>query len=117
MRINSNRRNFQSIFRFDDIIRRYINVIAGWFNGHTHKDELRVIYDPTINGGTPVLTGFVAPSVTTYQDINLGYRIYYVDSKRSNATFRVADYDTYFLNLTDGEYSMMDPQHSTPLKK
>lgn len=87
--------------KFDEIVHRYINVIVGWFNGHTHKDEMRVIYDPTINGGTPVLTGFVAPSVTTYSDTNMAYRVYYVDSKRENATFRVADYDTYYMNVTD----------------
>ena len=99
----STRRCFLLYFRYDEIISRYINVIVGWFNGHTHKDELRVVYDPTINGGTPVLTGFVAPSVTTYSDINMAYRVYYVDSKRENATFRVADYDTFYLNVSQGE--------------
>merc|ERR1719230_2293846 len=89
--------------QFDQIIRRYINVIAGWFNGHTHKDEIRLFYDPTVDNGAPVLTGFVAPSVTTYSDANMAYRVYYVDSKRENATFRPVDYDTFFFNITNAK--------------
>ena len=62
--------------RFDQIIHRYINVIVGWFNGHTHKDELRLFYDPSLSetSPVPVLTGYVAPSVTTYSDTNMAYR-------------------------------------------
>ena len=83
-----------------------MSTITGWFNGHTHTDGLTVYYDDTIKEGvnTPVLTAFTAPSVTTYSNANMGYRIYYVDSKREDATFFVADYTTYYLNVTKGNY-------------
>ncbi|XP_075246280.1 sphingomyelin phosphodiesterase-like [Convolutriloba macropyga] len=87
---------------YDKIMQRYVSTITGWFNGHTHTDGLTVYYDDTIKEGvnTPVLTAFTAPSVTTYSNANMGYRIYYVDSKREDATFFVADYTTYYLNVT-----------------
>ncbi|XP_063717932.1 sphingomyelin phosphodiesterase-like [Symsagittifera roscoffensis] len=86
----------------DKIMQRYVNTIRGWFNGHTHTDDLTVYYDnsSTEAAPTPVLTAFTAPSVTTYSNSNMGYRVYYVDSKRENATFFVADHTTYYLNVT-----------------
>lgn len=58
---------------------RYESTITAQFFGHTHKDEFEVFYDRS--GPKPRATNiaYVGPSVTTYDGVNPGYRIYTVD--------------------------------------
>lgn len=50
---------------------RYESTITGQFFGHTHKDEFEMFYDE-IDKTRPLGVAFVAPSVTTYVDLNPG---------------------------------------------
>lgn len=50
---------------------RYESTIAGQFFGHTHLDEFQMFYDEaTMN--RPLGVAFIAPSITTYVDLNPG---------------------------------------------
>jgi len=59
------------------IINRFAHIITAQFNGHTHNDELQLIYSKdkinnvAWNGG----------SATTYQNLNSNYKLYTIDSK------------------------------------
>ena len=66
---------------FNKIINRFESTVAAQFYGHTHKEEYKIFYDDL---GRPVNVGFVAGSLTTYSDINPGYRIYTVDARRDS---------------------------------
>ncbi|CAD5118656.1 DgyrCDS7344 [Dimorphilus gyrociliatus] len=46
-------------------------------------------------------TAYVSPSVTTYPNLNPGYRVYTVDGVRINSTFHVLDHETYYLDLDE----------------
>ncbi|XP_059155897.1 sphingomyelin phosphodiesterase-like [Physella acuta] len=81
------------------IVSRYRNTIAGQFFGHTHFDSFTVYYDvETLK--VPVGVAYVAPSVTPYSDLNMGYRIYTIDGDYQNSSFQVLDHQTHYLNLT-----------------
>lgn len=50
---------------------RFEGTIAGQFFGHTHVDEFEMFYDEeTLT--RPVSIAFIAPSVTTYINLNPG---------------------------------------------
>jgi len=80
------------------IIVRYANTITGQFFGHTHYDHFELFYDP--QSKKPVSVGYISPSVTTYSQLNPGYRVYTVDGVHPNSTWTVLDHETSFLNLT-----------------
>ncbi|CAL1539136.1 unnamed protein product [Lymnaea stagnalis] len=81
------------------IVSRYQNTIAGQFFGHTHFDSFSVFYDvETLQ--TPVGVAYVAPSVTPFSNLNMGYRFYTVDGYYKNSSFQVVDHETFYLNLT-----------------
>lgn len=50
---------------------RYESTITGQFFGHTHMDEFEMFYDET-DKTRPLGVAFIAPSVTTYIDLNPG---------------------------------------------
>lgn len=50
---------------------RYESTITGQFFGHTHMDEFEMFFDET-DKTRPVGVAFIAPSVTTYVDLNPG---------------------------------------------
>lgn len=82
------------------IIDRFNNTIRGTFFGHTHADELGVFY--TNNGtvqtaDTATSMAYIMPSVTTYTDLNAGFRYYLVDPE----TFDVIDSLTYYANVSN----------------
>nr|XP_061801179.1 sphingomyelin phosphodiesterase-like [Nerophis lumbriciformis] len=82
------------------IVNRYESTITGQFFGHTHYDEFQMFYD----GETltrPLGVAFIAPSVTTYINLNPGYRVYYVDGNYQGSSRLVVDHETYILNLTE----------------
>jgi sphingomyelin phosphodiesterase len=90
---------------FNMIVQRFENTIQGQFYGHTHADEFEVFYDVEENSkrvkwrrrlrggkksfkftGRPVGVAYLGPSVTTYENHNPAYRIYYVDGDHDNTT-------------------------------
>lgn len=81
------------------IVNRYQNTITGQFFGHTHTDEFEVFYD-TATFKTPVDVAFIAPSVTTFSGLNMGYRFYTVDGVYNGSSYEVLDHETYYANLT-----------------
>jgi hypothetical protein len=115
--------------RYYQIVDRFNNTIRATFFGHTHSDELGVFY---INNGTvktaqtAANVAYIMPSVTTYTNLNAGFRYYLVDPD----TFDVLDSVIYYANVSntnqwekDGdvtwqfEYSARqtyDPSHKLP---
>uniref|UniRef100_A0A8C2PLW0 Sphingomyelin phosphodiesterase n=1 Tax=Cyprinus carpio TaxID=7962 RepID=A0A8C2PLW0_CYPCA len=81
------------------IVNRYESTITGQFFGHTHVDEFQMFYDEdTLT--RPLSVAFIAPSVTTYVNLNPGYRVYYVDGNYPGSSWMVLDHETFILNLT-----------------
>ncbi|XP_062983832.1 sphingomyelin phosphodiesterase [Elgaria multicarinata webbii] len=81
------------------IINRFEGTVAGQFFGHTHLDEYEMFYDEeTLT--RPVGIAFVAPSVTTYYNLNPGYRVYHLDGIYPGSSYLVLDHETFILNLT-----------------
>ncbi|XP_037543311.1 sphingomyelin phosphodiesterase [Nematolebias whitei] len=86
------------------IVNRYESTVAGQFFGHTHLDEFQMFYDEeTIT--RPLGVAFIAPSVTTFVNLNPGYRVYYVDGNYQGSSRLVLDHETYILNLTEANHS------------
>lgn len=50
---------------------RYESTVTGQFFGHTHLDEFEMFYDEK-DKTRPLGVAFIAPSVTTYIDLNPG---------------------------------------------
>ncbi|XP_068199242.1 cyclic GMP-AMP phosphodiesterase SMPDL3A [Antennarius striatus] len=82
------------------ICRKYSQVIAGHFYGHTHRDSVMVLLDHQQN---PVNSIFVSPAVTpirnfveTYSN-NPAFRMYLFNSE----DFGLLDIWQYYLNLTE----------------
>uniref|UniRef100_A0A3B1IIZ6 Sphingomyelin phosphodiesterase 1 n=1 Tax=Astyanax mexicanus TaxID=7994 RepID=A0A3B1IIZ6_ASTMX len=94
---------------------RYESTITGQFFGHTHVDQFQMFYDQETMT-RPVGVAYIAPSVTTYINLNPGYRVYYVDGNYPGSSRIVLDYDTFILNLTlangyaDGQDGLAKPQ-------
>ncbi|KAI9018040.1 Metallo-dependent phosphatase-like protein [Phycomyces nitens] len=86
---------------YHQIIERYApHVIAGQFFGHTHMDELQLFYRNNLkNASEAISVAYVAPSITPYEDINPGFRIYKIDSE----TFEVVDSITYVADLDQAD--------------
>ncbi|XP_018598045.1 cyclic GMP-AMP phosphodiesterase SMPDL3A [Scleropages formosus] len=86
--------------RLVQIFRKYGDVIAGQFYGHTHRDSVMVLLD---DQGKPVSSVFVTPAVTPIKDAsepysnNPGVRLYKYDPR----SFGMLDVVQYFLNLTE----------------
>lgn len=85
------------------IINRYESTITGQFFGHTHLDEFQVFYDEaTMTRAVGV--AFIAPSVTTFVNLNPGFRVYYMDGNYPGSSRWVLDHETYILNLTEANH-------------
>lgn len=82
------------------IINRYEDTVKAQFFGHTHHDEFEVYYDMN-NGSRPVSISFIGGSVTSYTDVNPGYRIYDVDGARNGATGLVLDSETWMFDIDE----------------
>ncbi|XP_056449658.1 sphingomyelin phosphodiesterase isoform X2 [Gadus chalcogrammus] len=82
------------------ILNRYESTITGQFFGHTHVDEFQMFYDEETMT-RPVGVAFIAPSATTYINLNPGYRVYFVDGNYKGSSRLVVDHETYILNLTE----------------
>ncbi|XP_075453286.1 cyclic GMP-AMP phosphodiesterase SMPDL3A isoform X2 [Ascaphus truei] len=69
--------------RLVKIFRKYCDVIAGQFYGHTHRDSIMVLLDEKDN---PVGSVFVAPAVTPIKSLS--------EMDSNNPGFRLYQYDT-----------------------
>ncbi|TKS82953.1 Sphingomyelin phosphodiesterase [Collichthys lucidus] len=87
------------------IVNRYESTIAGQFFGHTHLDEFQMFYDEETMS-RPLGVAFIAPSVTTYINLNPGYRVYYMDGNYKGSSRLVLDHETYILNLTEVNHGL-----------
>ncbi|XP_062576027.1 sphingomyelin phosphodiesterase-like [Saccostrea cucullata] len=82
------------------IVNRYENVIAGQYFGHSHTDWYEVFYDDvTFKRPTSVL--YIPGSVTTFADLNPGFRIYDNDGIYKGSSWTTLDFTNYYLNLTE----------------
>ncbi|MBN3300635.1 ASM phosphodiesterase, partial [Amia calva] len=91
------------------IVNRYESTITGQFFGHTHLDEFQMFYDEETLS-RPLGVAFIAPSVTTYVNLNPGYRMYYVDGNYSGSSRLVLDHETHILNLTEANNRTASPR-------
>lgn len=82
------------------IVNRYESTIAAQFFGHTHLDEFEIFYDEETLS-RPLSVAFIAPSVTTFINLNPGFRVYQVDGEYPESSHVVLDHETYILNLTE----------------
>nr|XP_033804455.1 sphingomyelin phosphodiesterase [Geotrypetes seraphini] len=81
------------------IVNRYESTISAQFFGHTHLDEFEMFYDEeTLT--RPVSVAFLSPSVTTYINLNPGYRVFHIDGNYPESSHMVLDHETFILNLT-----------------
>ncbi|TFK56761.1 sphingomyelin phosphodiesterase [Heliocybe sulcata] len=81
------------------IIERYSpHVIANTFFGHSHEDELSIIYTnngTNMSAATALTPSWVCPSITPLTNLNSGFRVYEVDS----GTFDILDAHTYWADV------------------
>jgi len=63
--------------RYRALIDRFTNIIRGQFYGHTHNDEIEMVRSYADNA--PVGVVLIAPSLTTYSNLNPSFRIIEVD--------------------------------------
>jgi sphingomyelin phosphodiesterase len=108
------------------IINRYEGVVAAQIFGHTHTDSWQIFYDAESSSFTRALSvAYLAPSVTTYTDLNPGYRVYEMDGFYQNSSWAILDHETFILNLTQAnlldrpvwvkEYSAKEAYNMTAL--
>jgi sphingomyelin phosphodiesterase len=55
------------------------------FYGHTHYDEFEIFYD-TNDFKRAINVGYIAPSITPWENVNPAYRLYYVDGDHRKTT-------------------------------
>ncbi|XP_037700357.1 acid sphingomyelinase-like phosphodiesterase 3a isoform X1 [Choloepus didactylus] len=83
-----------------DIFRKYSDIIAGQFYGHTHRDSIMVLSDKK---GGPISSLFVAPAVTPVKGVlekqtnNPGVRLF----QYAPHDYKLLDMLQYYLNLTE----------------
>ncbi|XP_045400244.1 acid sphingomyelinase-like phosphodiesterase 3a isoform X2 [Lemur catta] len=83
-----------------NIFRKYSDIIAGQFYGHTHRDSIMVLSDTK---GSPITSLFVAPAVTPVKSVlekqtnNPGVRLFQYDPR----DYKLLDMWQYYLNLTE----------------
>ncbi|XP_023316837.1 sphingomyelin phosphodiesterase-like [Trichogramma pretiosum] len=83
-----------------DIINRYEGTIMAQFFGHTHWDEFEIFYDLE-NLKRPVNIGYIAPSITPWENVNPAYRIYYVEGDHPKTNRAIIDHETWKINLDE----------------
>ncbi|KAK2580874.1 hypothetical protein KPH14_005946 [Odynerus spinipes] len=88
------------------IVNRFAHIIAAQFNGHTHNDELQIIYRDklTTNASSVAWNG---GSITAFTHLNPNYKAYIID----NSTLRVKDFDNWMYDITSAnENPTQQPQ-------
>jgi len=79
-----------------DLILRYESTVVGQYFGHSHEDYFISYLDPS-NTSRGFSNAYICPSVTTYSNLNVGFRIYEMDI----ASKWITDAFTYTFNLTE----------------
>ncbi|KAF7494543.1 Sphingomyelin phosphodiesterase [Sarcoptes scabiei] len=82
------------VLAYRNILQIYHPIIRGQFFGHTHYDEFRIFYSSRLE---PISMAYLAPSVTTYLNVNPAFRFYQTDPK----TFELLDHQTYFFDVNN----------------
>ncbi|CAH0561026.1 unnamed protein product, partial [Brassicogethes aeneus] len=91
---------------YNVIVNRFENTIVAQYYGHSHADEFEVFYEmPKNSRATSV--AYLGPSVTTYENYNPAYRIYYVDA---NDTREVMDHETWTFDLDEANRENSEPK-------
>uniref|UniRef100_A0A7M5V677 Sphingomyelin phosphodiesterase n=1 Tax=Clytia hemisphaerica TaxID=252671 RepID=A0A7M5V677_9CNID len=85
-------------FNYYRIVDRFHDTIAAQFFGHTHHDEFSLFYHSE-DTEVPNNIAYIGPSVTTYNNMNPGYRTYDVDGPSTNATWNVINHDTFYAEI------------------
>lgn len=88
------------------IINRFSHIIVAQFNGHTHNDELQIIYrdEDAKNVSNVAWNG---GSITTYANLNPNYKVYTIDKN----TLEVKDFENWMYNISlANENSNQRPQ-------
>ena len=89
---------------FYNIVVRFQGIVRGQFFGHTHSDQFEIIYSNS-SFKKPVSVVYISPSITTFTNLNPGYRVYDMDSQSWN----VLDHHTFILNLTKANQPKAQP--------
>ncbi|CAG2166017.1 unnamed protein product, partial [Oppiella nova] len=79
------------------ITERYDHIIVGTYLGHTHSDEIEVLYNKntTTNETYPISHAYIGSSIASFSYLNPGYKVFTLDS-----TGRPLDFDIYYTNMT-----------------
>ncbi|XP_064651922.1 sphingomyelin phosphodiesterase-like [Lineus longissimus] len=91
-------------WNYHRIVNRYESTIVAQFFGHTHTDSFELFFDEK-NVTRPTSIAYVGPSVTSYPDLNPGFRIHTLDGDHKETTRMVLDHETYVMNLTEANLS------------
>ncbi|CAG8524108.1 15455_t:CDS:2 [Acaulospora colombiana] len=80
---------------YSQIVTRFKDTIVGQFYGHSHWDEFQVIYDVQTTQKEPVGVAYLAPSVTSFKNMNPAFRLYEIDK----STKQIVNHYTYSMDL------------------
>ena len=83
-----------------NIVNRYESTVTSQFFGHTHWDEFELHYDQFDHKRVTSIA-YIAPSVTTYEDLSPSYRIYSVEEDYEGSRRMALDHETWIMNLED----------------
>jgi sphingomyelin phosphodiesterase len=80
------------------LLTRFNRTIVGQMFGHTHHDEFQLVRPANSSFRAPAVgVQFVAPSLTTYTNINPSFRVFELDPN----TFTFLDFEQYRANLDE----------------
>ncbi|KAK0405862.1 hypothetical protein QR680_018243 [Steinernema hermaphroditum] len=83
------------------VINRFEDTVAIQFFGHMHSEQYYVMYeDPDDFHSRPTSIVYATPSVTTYSNFNPAYRVYTIDGVYAGSSYKIIDFEEYFLNIT-----------------
>ncbi|KAL0229687.1 hypothetical protein PCE1_003255 [Barthelona sp. PCE] len=90
----------QYVDSFIVLMKNYRDVIAHSFWGHVHKDIVRIIFEDDDVHKDPIMTGFIAPSISASNLNNPAFSAYEIDFK-SGIMYDAA---RYFIDLHRANY-------------
>jgi len=86
--------------KFHEIVIRYEATIMAQFYGHTHNDETTIFFDNSVDPPRPANTLNIGVSTTAYTHLNPGFKVYFADGERQDATWEMMDHETYVYDLS-----------------
>ncbi|CAH1256030.1 unnamed protein product [Diabrotica balteata] len=93
---------------FYSIVDRYKDIVRAQFYGHSHADEFELFYE-TENYSKPINVAYLGPSITTYENHNPAYRIYYIEGDFSHSNRDVLDHETWTTDLEQANKGHNEP--------